>query len=181
MLQGFWHDNQYALCRTGQQLLVQDHPGFNGFTQANFVRQQYARGVTTANVMGNVELMWDKAGALAAQAAPRHAVLFALIFTRAVAQRETIHTVNLAGKETVLWFAKHQFAVEQHFAQHHVLFFGVLTGTDVRQQTIFFFNFINEQLPAFMACYRVAGIEHHAGHGGVTTGVQTVLSGCRKE
>ena len=31
MLQGFRDDDQYALSGTGQQLLVQDHPGFDGF------------------------------------------------------------------------------------------------------------------------------------------------------
>ena len=32
VLQGFWHHNQHALGRAGEQLLVQDHARFDGFT-----------------------------------------------------------------------------------------------------------------------------------------------------
>ena len=32
VLEGFRDHDQHALCGAGEQLLVQDHPGFNGFT-----------------------------------------------------------------------------------------------------------------------------------------------------
>ncbi|XPE56702.1 hypothetical protein ACNKHW_00360 [Shigella flexneri] len=52
-----------------EQLLMDDHPGFNGFTQTHFVRQQNTRRVAATDFMGNNELMRDQAGADAAQAA----------------------------------------------------------------------------------------------------------------
>ncbi|EFE07530.1 hypothetical protein CIT292_09417 [Citrobacter youngae ATCC 29220] len=126
--------------------------------------------------MGDVELVGDQAGSLTAQTAPRHTVLFALKFTRAIAQREAVHTVNLAGKQAILWFTEDQFAVEQHFTQRYTGFFGIKAGSDIGKQTVFFFYFIDMQLPAFMACYRIARIEHHAGHGGITARIQTVFA-----
>ncbi len=78
--------------------------------------------MAAANVMSDIQLMRDQAGALTAQAAPRHAVLFALEFARAIAQSKTIHTVNLSGEQTVLRFAENQLAVEQHFTQGNVGF-----------------------------------------------------------
>ncbi len=83
--------------------------------------------MTTAHIVGNMQLVRDQAGALAAQAAPRHAVLFALELARAVAQGKAIHTVDLAGEQAVLRFAEYQFAVEQHFTQGDVRFLGALT------------------------------------------------------
>ncbi len=117
VLQGFRHHDQHALGAAGEQLLMDDHAGFDGFAEAHFIRQQDARRMAMAHVMGDVQLVGDQAGALAAQAAPRHAVLFALVFARAEAQRETIHTVDLPGKQAILRFAEHQLAVEQHFAR----------------------------------------------------------------
>ncbi|MNE96364.1 hypothetical protein D3C80_1945590 [compost metagenome] len=69
--------------------------------------------------------MRNQAGALSAQAAPRHAVLFALELARAIAQCEAVHTVNLAGEQAILRLAEHQTAIEHHFAQHDVCFIGV--------------------------------------------------------
>lgn len=57
MLQGFWHNNQHAFCRARKQLLMQDHPGFNGFAQTHFICQQYARRMTATHIVGDVELM----------------------------------------------------------------------------------------------------------------------------
>ena len=156
---------------------MQDHPGFNGFAQTHFICQQYARRMTATHIVGDVELMRDQAGALAAQTAPWHAVLFTLKFTCAVAQRKPIHAVNLTSKQAILRFAERQFAVEQDFTQCDAGFFGIKTGTNVGKQTIFFFYFIDLQLPAFMAGNGIARVEHHAGHGGVTARIQTVFTG----
>ncbi|MNP04826.1 hypothetical protein D3C76_967570 [compost metagenome] len=68
--------------------------------------------MTATNVVGDVQLVRDQAGALTAQAAPRHTVLLALELTRAIAQGKTVHAVNLTGEQTVLRLAKHQAAVE---------------------------------------------------------------------
>ena len=126
--------------------------------------------------MSNVELVGDQAGTLAAQTTPRHTVLFALKFTRAIAQRKAVHTINLASKQAILWFAEYQFTVEQHFTQRYTGFFGIKAGSDIGKQAVFFFYFIDMQLPAFMARYRIARIEHHAGHGRITARIQTVFA-----
>ncbi len=177
MLQSFRHHDQHAFSRAGKQLLMQDHARFDGFTEANFIGQQHARRVAATHIVGDVQLMRDQAGALSAQAAPRHPVLFALIFTRTVAQGEAIHTVDLPGEQAVLRFAEHQLAVEQHFTQHHARFPGVRAGTDIGEQTILFFYFINMQFPTFMAGDRIAWIEHHAGDWRIAAGIQTVFPG----
>ncbi len=122
---------------------MQDHTGFNGFTEAHFVCQQYARRMTTANVMGDIQLMRDQAGALTTQAAPRHAVLFTLEFTCAIAQGETIHTVDLPGKQAILRLAENQFAVEQHFTQDDIALVSVEASPNVGEQTILFFYVFN--------------------------------------
>ncbi|MND14628.1 hypothetical protein D3C80_48180 [compost metagenome] len=176
VLQGFRNDDQHALGGAGKQLLMQDHPGFDGFTEPDFIRQQHARGVATANVVGDVQLVRDQAGALAAQAAPRHPILLALIFTRAVAQRKAVHTVDLPGEQAILRLAENQLAVEQHFTQDHVGFFGIQTGTGIGQQAVLFIYFVNLELPAFVAGDGVARIKHHAGDRGVVACVQTIFA-----
>ncbi len=125
--------------------------------------------------------MGDQAGTLTAQAAPRHTVLFALELTRAVAQREAIHTVNLTGEQAILWLAKYQFAVEQHFAQHDIGLFGIEASADIGEQSILFFYVFNLQLPAFMAGNGVARVEHHAGNRGIIASIQTVFTGGGEE
>ncbi len=60
MLQGFRHHDKYALGTASQQLLLDDHPGFNGFTQANFIGQQHARRMAAAHIMGDVQLVRDQ-------------------------------------------------------------------------------------------------------------------------
>ena len=132
--------------------------------------------MAAANVVSDIQLMRDQAGALAAQAAPRHAVLFTLELTRAIAQGEAIHTVDLPGKQAVLRLTEHQFAVEQHFTQGDVGFLGIEAGTGVGQQTVLFINFVNLELPAFMAGDGIARVEHHAGDRGVVACVQTVFA-----
>ena len=132
--------------------------------------------MTTAHIVGNMQLVRDQAGALAAQAAPRHAVLLALELTRTVAQGKAVHTVNLTGKQAVLRLAEHQFAVEQHFTQSHVRFLGVQASTGVGQQPVLFIHFVNVELPAFMAGNGVARVKHHAGDRGIVARVQTVFA-----
>ena len=143
VLQRFRHHNQHALGSAREQLLVQDHACFDGFTQAHFVSQQHARRMATAHVMGDIQLMGNKAGTLAAQAAPRHAVLFTLELTRAIAQREAIHTVDLPGKQAILRLAENQFAVEQHFTQDDIALVSVEASPNVGEQTILFFYVFN--------------------------------------
>ncbi|VGP45051.1 hypothetical protein SB00610_02250 [Klebsiella quasipneumoniae subsp. similipneumoniae] len=123
--------------------------------------------MTTAHVVGDVQLMRDQAGALAAQAAPRHAVLLALELARAVAQGKAVHAVDLAGEQTVLRLAEHQFAVEQHFTQGDVRFLGIEAGAGVGQQPILFMHFVNVELPAFVAGNGVARVKHHASDRGI--------------
>ncbi len=156
MLQGFRDDDQHAFGGAGKQLLMQNHPGFDGFTQTDFIGQQDARRVATSDIMGDMQLVGNQAGALSAQAAPRHPILLALVFAGAVA-RKTVHPVDLTGEQAVLRFAEHQFAVEQHFARD-VGFFGIETGTGVGQQAVFFINFVNLELPAFMAGDGITGL-----------------------
>ena len=132
--------------------------------------------MTTAHVVGDVQLMRDQAGALAAQAAPRHAVLLALELARAVAQGKAIHAVDLAGEQAVLRFAEYQFAVEQHFTQGDVRFLGIEAGASVGQQPVLFIHFVNVELPAFMAGNGVARVKHHAGDRGIVARVQTVFA-----
>lgn len=132
--------------------------------------------MTTAHIVGNMQLVRDQAGALAAQAAPRHAVLFALELARAVAQGKAIHTVDLAGEQAVLRFAEYQFAVEQHFTQGDVRFLGVQAGASVGQQPVLFIHFVNVELPAFMAGDGVARVKHYAGDRGIVARVQTVFA-----
>ncbi len=132
--------------------------------------------MTTAHIVGNMQLVRDQAGALAAQAAPRHAVLFALELARAVAQGKAIHAVDLAGEQAVLRFAEYQFAVEQHFTQGDVRFLGVQAGASVGQQPVLFIHFVNVELPAFMAGDGVARVKHYAGDRGIVARVQTVFA-----
>ncbi len=160
---------------------MQDHARLDGFTQAHFICQQHARRMATAHVMGDVQLVGDQAGALAAQAAPGHAVLFTLELTRAIAQGEAIHTVDLPGKQAVLRLAEHQLAVEQHFAQDDIGLVGVQASADVGEQSILFFYVFNLELPAVVAGHGVTRIKHHAGYRGVIAGVQAVFTGGREE
>ncbi|MNS47955.1 hypothetical protein D3C72_805070 [compost metagenome] len=160
---------------------MQDHPCFDGFTEADFISQQHARRMATANVVGDVQLVWDQAGTLTTQAAPRHAVLFTLEFTRAIAQGKTVHAVDLTGKQTVLRLAEDQSAVEQHFAQDDICFFRVDSRTDVGEDPILFFYVFNLQLPAFMAGNGVARIKHDAGNRGIIACIQTVFTGGREQ
>ncbi|MNT17858.1 hypothetical protein D3C72_1530360 [compost metagenome] len=178
MLQGFRHHDQYALGATCQQLLVDNHPGFDGFTQSNFVRQQNARRMTLADFIGDMQLVRDQAGTHATQAGERQAILLALVFTRAETQGETVHTVDLAGKQAVLRFAEGQFAVQQHFAHRHTALLGIQAGADIGQQTVILFDLFDLQFPPFVVADGVARVEHHAGDWRVISGVEAVFTGC---
>ncbi|MNZ96722.1 hypothetical protein D3C78_1159280 [compost metagenome] len=54
VLEVFRHHDQYALGAACQQLLVNDHPGFDGFTQTHLICQQYARRMALADFIGDV-------------------------------------------------------------------------------------------------------------------------------
>ncbi len=181
VLQGFRHHDQDAFGRARQQLLMNNHTGFDGFPQTHFVRQQHARRMATAHIIGDMQLMRDQVRPLAAQAAPRHPVLFALIATGAKTQGKAIHTVDLPGKQAVLRFTEHQFAVEKDFTQGDIRFLGVEARPGVGKQAIFFRDVIHFELPAIVAGNGIAGIEHHAGDRGIITGIQTVFAGCREK
>ena len=132
--------------------------------------------MAAANIMSDVELVRDQAGTLTAQAAVRHTELFAGILTRAITQCKAVHTVNLPGKQTVLRFAEHQFAIKENFTQGYAGLFSIQASTDIGQQAIFFFYFFDLHLPAVMAGNGITRVEHHAGHGGITACVQTVFT-----
>ena len=121
--------------------------------------------------------MRDQAGAHTAQATEFQTELFALIFTGAKAQGETIHAVDLAGEQAILRLAEGQLAVEQHFAHRDAGFFCIKTGADIGQETFIFNDFFDLQLPAFVAADGITGIEHHAGDRGIISGIQTVFTG----
>ena len=156
---------------------MQDHPGFNGFAQPHFIGQQHARRMAATHVMGDVQLVRNQVRTLPTQAAPRHAVLLTLVFPRAVAQRETVHTINLPGEKTILRLAEHQLAVEQHFTQHHVALTGIKTRTGIGEQTVLFVDFIDGELPAVVTGDGVTGIEHDARDGRVAAGIQAIFTG----
>ena len=112
---------------------MNNHPGLDGFAEAHFIGQQHARRVAAAHVIGDVELVRDEIRALAAQAAPRHPVLFALVFAGAIAQGKAVHSVNLTSEQAVLRFAEHQFAVEEHFTQRDIFLKRIQTGADINK------------------------------------------------
>src|SRR5699024_10054826 len=124
--------------------------------------------------MSDVELVRDQAGALTAQAAVRHTELSAGILTRAITQRKAVHTVNLPGKQAVLRFAEHQFAIKENFTQGYAGLFSIQASTDIGQQAIFFFYFIDLHLPAGMAGNCITLVEQHAGHGRITDYARTI-------
>jgi hypothetical protein len=136
VLQGLRHHNQHTFRCAREQLLMQDHPGFNGFPETDLIRQQHAWRIAATHIVSDVQLMRDQVSTLAAQAAPRHTVLRALIAAGAKTQRKTVHTVNLPGKQAILWFAEYQFTVEQHFAQDNVVFLGIQTRSGVGKQSV---------------------------------------------
>ena len=181
MLQSFRHDDQHALGAPGQQLLLDNHAGFDGFAEAHFVRQQHARRMAAAHVVGDMQLVRDQVGAHAAQTAYRQTILRALIFARAIAQGEAIHTIELASEQAILGFAEHQLAVEHHFTQHHLAFIRIKTRADIGHQVIFVAYFIDAHLPAFVAGHRIARIKDNASHRRVVTGIQAVFARGRKQ
>ena len=63
MQQAGRYQYQYARGAAGQHLLLNDHAGFNRFTQSHFVRQQNAGCVALSDFVGNVHLVWQQAGA----------------------------------------------------------------------------------------------------------------------
>ncbi|BAK10116.1 hypothetical protein PAJ_0036 [Pantoea ananatis AJ13355] len=180
MLQGFWHDDKYAFSTACQQLLLDDHAGFDGFPQADLIREQDARRMAAAYVVGDMQLVGDQIGTHAAQAADGQAILLTLIFTCAKTQGEAIHTVELACKQPVLRFAEHQFAVEHHFTQHDVGFFGIKARADIGYQVIVIAYFIDLHLPAFVAGNGITRIKNHAGDRRVAASVEAIFP-CGRE
>ena len=128
-----------------------------------------------ADFMGDVQLVRDQAGAHAAQAGERQAILLALVFACAETQRETVHAVDLAGEQAILRFAEGQLAVQQDFAHRHAAFLGVLAGADIGQQTVFLFHLFHLQLPSLVAAD--ARVEHHAGDRRIVSGIEAVFTG----
>ncbi len=88
--------------------------------------------MTTAHVVSDVQLMrirlvrWPRR--------PLYGIRYCSLWNlaRAIAQRKAVHTVDLTGKQAVLRFAEHQFAVEQHFTQGYVRLPGYPGGCQYR-------------------------------------------------
>jgi hypothetical protein len=55
--QGFRYQNQHALCPPGQNQPVEDEAGFNGFSQADFVRKEHSGCEPCGDFGRNVKLV----------------------------------------------------------------------------------------------------------------------------
>lgn len=63
-----YHD-QHAPCPLGQQLLMQDQAGLYGLAEPDLIGEQDPRCMSAGDLMGDVELVRNQAGARARQAA----------------------------------------------------------------------------------------------------------------
>ena len=106
VLQCLWYHDKNTLGTTRQHLLVDDHACFDGFTQTYFIREQYARRMTTTDFVRNVKLMRDQACAHTTQATHWTLVLFKLVLQRTVAKYEVVHAVDLTCVQLVLRLVK---------------------------------------------------------------------------
>lgn len=83
--------------------------------------------------MSDVELMWDQVGMLIVQVVVRYMELFVGIFMCVIMQCKVVYTVNLFGKQTVLWFVEYQFVIKENFMQGYVGFFSIQVSIDIGQ------------------------------------------------
>ncbi len=96
---------------------MNDHAGFNGFTQTNFICQQYAWRMAVTDFAGNMQLMRDQADPATGQAASRAAATGVLVDQRFITQSKTGMTIDLTGKQTILRFVEFDEVVQHHFSQ----------------------------------------------------------------
>ncbi len=106
VLQGLGNQDQHPLGTAREQLLIDDHPGFYGLAQTDFIGQQNARGMTMSYLAGDVQLVRDQADATTGQTAGRAAAAGMLMDQRLVAQAEPREAVDLPGEQAILWLVE---------------------------------------------------------------------------
>ena len=154
---------------------MDDHAGFNGFTQTDFVGQQHAGCMTMTDFTGDMQLMRDQTHTTAGQTTGWVPTTSMLVGQRFITQRKTGMTVDLAGKQTVLRFIKFDEVIQHHFTQCDFRTI-IHTGAVIGQQTIGFFDSTYIQLPLFMAGNTVAFIKTDTSDGRTFAGIQTLFA-----
>ena len=67
MHQRLWHDHQHATDHFAVELVVNNQPGFDGFTQTDLISEQDTRRGARTGLTGDVELVRNEINACAAQ------------------------------------------------------------------------------------------------------------------
>ncbi|MNT66297.1 hypothetical protein D3C72_2043550 [compost metagenome] len=141
-----------------------DHQaGFDGFTQADFVCQQYPWCDTVSDFTGNVQLVGDRLRTYATQAPERGLQLAAGVFQGVVTQREPGQRIDLPGEQTVAGQTELDEVRELGFRQGHRFVLRVEPVVD--QQAVDVVDFAHGHLPAFEVRDSVARRKPHASEG----------------
>ena len=137
--------------------------GFDGFTQAHFIRQQYAWRDAVGDFTGNVQLVRDRLRAHAPQAPERGLQLAAGVFEGVVTQGEPRQRVDLPGEQTVAGQTELNEVRQLGFRQGDGFVLRVEAVID--HQAIDIVDLLDSHLPAFEVGNAVTGREPHAGEG----------------
>ncbi|MCY1418933.1 hypothetical protein D9M71_345060 [compost metagenome] len=179
MLEVFRHQDQHAAGAAGQQLTVDHQASLDGFAQAHFVGQQYARRAAVGDFAGDVQLVGDGLCAAAAQAPQRRLHLLAGVLQGVVAQAEPRQWVDLPGEQAVAGQAELDEVRQLGFWQGARLVLPIQAVVD--HQPVDVLDLAHGQLPAFEVGDLVTWREAHAGQRRIAQGILAGVASGRVE
>ncbi len=152
---------------------MQDQTGFDGFTQANLIRQEHAGMAALTDLICNVELMWNEIDAGAKQPAHRQTRKGLLVPKGFEPQTEPDIAVDLPGKKPLFRLIKVDVVGQLGLRQHDGS--AIIALADVGEQSLAVLNPVDGHMPAVLALNAVASIKAHPGERGAAGGVKPRL------
>ena len=157
-----------------------DHQAsFDGFAQAHFVGQQYARGDAVGDFAGDVQLVRNRLRPHAAQAPEAGLQLAAGVIQGVVAQGEPGQRVDLPGKQAITGQTELDKVRQLGFRQGNAFMLGIEAVID--QQAVDVVDFLYGQFPAFEVGDLIARRKAYAGQRRIAQGVLAGFASGRVE
>ncbi len=175
MQQGLRNHDQNPFGATGQELVMNDQPRFDGLAQSHLVGEQDTRRFPPGDFMGDIELMGDRAGAAAAQAANRRCLQAGDQAQGFMAQLKQFGAIELAGKEPVLWLVELKKRVQAHLFQTDG--FALFVDADIGEQARFVPDAVDGHRPAILTLNVIARGESHPCQWCILNGIGTPVAG----
>ena len=168
------HHNQGPAGAAGVQLVMQDQAGFDGFTQAHFIGQQYPGRMAPGHFVGDIELVRQMLGPGANQPLGRRGPQAVHVLQGRHPQPEGPVAVELAGKQALMRSGKVHRTGQLHF--RNLVDILAIVGV-VKQNAVQVLHGAHNVFLAFESLYFLTLLVHNPRQGSIIDGVGALLIG----